>query len=476
MLSIYGKPHPNSGLSRRQLLTAGGAGLLGLSLPQILAAESQAPTLGHGRAKSIIFLFLFGGPSQYETFDLKPDAPAEIRGPFLPIGCRTPGLLIGEHLPKLANVSDKFCVVRSMTHDFNDHSGGGHYIQTGRKWHVPVGGGFLATPEDWPSIGSVVEYLDQQTPGGLDRELPSYAVVPNWLGKLQESGQYRRPGQYAGWLGRSFNPLTTSVNKKNLNDNPYWRNCSDEELTFSLEGLSPEVSLQTLQTRVSLLDQFEQSRQQLESSQPYEQDPIRRRALALVTSDKTRSALDLQQEPAQLRDRYGRHLFGQSCLMARRLVEAGTRFVTVHYDCVDGYSWDSHRNSDDVKKHLLPTFDQACAALLGDLDDRGLLDDTLVVAIGEMGRTPKANAQWGRDHWSTLFPALLAGAGIQGGTTYGSSDRQGAYPKDHPVSPEDLAATLYWALGISPDIMLPDRLGRPTPMIDGGTPLKAIFS
>lgn len=476
MLSIYGKPHPNSGLSRRQLLTAGGAGLLGLSLPQILAAESQAPTLGPGRAKSVIFLFLFGGPSQYETFDLKPDAPAEIRGPFLPIGCRTPGLLIGEHLPKLANVSDKFCVVRSMTHDFNDHSGGGHYIQTGRKWHVPVGGGFLATPEDWPSIGSVVEYLDQQTPGGLDRELPSYAVVPNWLGKLQESGQYRRPGQYAGWLGRSFNPLTTSVNKKNLNDNPYWRNCSDEELTFSLEGLSPEVSLQTLQTRVSLLDQFEQSRQQLQSSQPYEQDPIRRRALALVTSDKTRSALDLQQEPAQLRDRYGRHLFGQSCLMARRLVEAGTRFVTVHYDCVDGYSWDSHRNSDDVKKHLLPTFDQACAALLGDLDDRGLLDDTLVVAIGEMGRTPKANAQWGRDHWSTLFPALLAGAGIQGGTTYGSSDRQGAYPKDHPVSPEDLAATLYWALGISPDIMLPDRLGRPTPMIDGGTPLKAIFS
>ena len=476
MLSIYGKPHPNSGLSRRELLTTGGAGLLGLSLPQILTAESQTPTLGHGRAKSVIFLFLFGGPSQYETFDLKPDAPAEIRGPFLPIGCRTPGLLIGEHLPKLANVSDKFCVVRSMTHDFNDHSGGGHYIQTGRKWHVPVGGGFLATPEDWPSIGSVVEYLDQQTPGGRDRELPSYAVVPNWLGKLQESGQYRRPGQYAGWLGRSFNPLTTSVNKKNLNDNPYWRNCSDEELTFSLEGLSPEVSLQTLQTRVSLLDQFEQSRQQLQSSQPYEQDPIRRRALALVTSDKTRSALDLQQEPAQLRDRYGRHLFGQSCLMARRLVEAGTRFVTVHYDCVDGYSWDSHRNSDDVKKHLLPTFDQACAALLGDLDDRGLLDDTLVVAIGEMGRTPKANAQWGRDHWSTLFPALLAGAGIQGGTTYGSSDRQGAYPKDHPVSPEDLAATLYWALGISPDIMLPDRLGRPTPMIDGGTPLKAIFS
>jgi hypothetical protein len=477
MLTFYGNRRTNTGsLNRRQLLSAGGAGLLGLSLPQLLAAEAQQPRLGKGRAKSVIFLFLFGGPSQFETFDLKPDAPAEIRGHFLPIGCRTPGLIISEHLPRLANVSDKYCVVRSMTHDFNDHSGGGHYIQTGRRWHVPVGGGFLATPDDWPSMGSVVEYLTQKTPGGLERELPGYAVVPNWLGKLQENGQYRRPGQYAGWLGRSFNPLTPSVNKKNLNDNPYWRDCSDEELTFSLEGLAPEVSLDTLQTRVTLLDQFERSRQQLEASEPYEQDPIRRRALALVTSDKTRRALDLKQEPASLRDRYGRHLFGQSCLMARRLVEAGTRFVTVHYDCVDGYSWDSHRNSDDVKKHLLPTFDQACAALLEDLDDRGLLDETLVVAIGEMGRTPKANAQWGRDHWSTLFPALLAGAGIQGGTTYGSSDRQGAYPKENPVSPEDLAATLYWALGISPDLMLPDRLGRPTPMIDGGRPLKAVFT
>ena len=477
MLTFYRNQRTKKGrFNRRQLLTAGGAGLLGLSLPQLLAAEAKHPSLGKGRAKSVIFLFLFGGPSQFETFDLKPDAPAEIRGPFLPIGCRTPGLIIGEHLPRLANVSDKYCIVRSMTHDFNDHSGGGHYIQTGRRWQVPVGGGFLATPDDWPSIGSVVEYLTQKTPGGLDQEFPGYAVVPNWLGKLQESGQYRRPGQYAGWLGRSFNPLTTSVNKKNLNDNPYWRDCSDEELTFSLEGLAPEVSLETLQTRVSLLDQFERSRQQLEASEPYEQDPIRRRALALVTSDKTRRALDLKQEPSSLRDRYGRHLFGQSCLMARRLVEAGTRFVTVHYDCVDGYSWDSHRNSDDVKQHLLPTFDQACAALLEDLDDRGLLDETLVVAIGEMGRTPKANAQWGRDHWSTLFPALIAGAGIQGGTTYGCSDRQGAYPKDNPVSPEDLAATLYWALGISPDLMLPDRLGRPTPMIDGGQPLKAIFS
>ncbi|MDB4731717.1 DUF1501 domain-containing protein [bacterium] len=177
-----------------------------------------------------------------------------------------------------------------------------------------------------------------------------------------------------------------------------------------------------------------------------------------------------------MRDKYGRHLFGQSCLMSRRLVEAGVRFVTVHYDCVDGYSWDSHRNSDDVKKNLLPTFDQGCSALLTDLDERGLLDETLVVAIGEMGRTPKANATWGRNHWSNLFSALIAGAGVQGGTTYGSSDRTASVVTEHPVSPEDLASTIYWAMGIDPQLMLPDALGRPVPINDGGEPLRALFS
>ena len=478
MLRIYGRSLANEGRTRREVLTAGGAGLLGLSLPQVLHAEQNFDAAFPGsipsRAKSVIFLFLFGGPSQFETFDMKPDAPAEIRGPFHPISSRTPGLLISEHLPHLANVSDKYCVVRTMTHDFNDHSGGSHYIQTGRRWHVPIGGGFLATPEDWPSIGSVVEYLSQKSPGGLNSELPSYAVVPNWLGRLQENGQYRRPGQYAGWLGRSFNPLTTSINKRSLDDNPYWRDCDDQELRFELDGLAPEVSLSTLQSRVSLLDQFESQRQQL--GPQFASDPIRQRALALVSSNKTRDALDIRRESTKVRERYGRHLFGQSCLMARRLVQAGTRFVTVHYDCVDGYSWDSHRNSDDVKRHLLPTFDQACSALIEDLDERGMLDETLVVAMGEMGRTPKPNATWGRDHWSTLFPALLAGGGIQGGRTYGKSDRNGAQPKESPVSPEDMAATLYWALGIDPELMLPDRLGRPTPMIESGEPLKDLFT
>jgi uncharacterized protein (DUF1501 family) len=204
-------------------------------------------------------------------------------------------------------------------------------------------------------------------------------------------------------------------------------------------------------------------------------DAFRQRALALVTSGQTRAAIDIKREPAELRDRYGRHLFGQSCLMARRLVEAGVRYVTVHYDCVDGYSWDSHRNSDDVKKHLLPTFDQAYSALLRDLDDRGMLDETLVVATGEMGRTPKANAQWGRDHWSTLFPALVAGGGIPGGTLYGKSDKDAAYAIENQVSPEDLAATIYHSLGIDHEMRIRDSENRPTPVVDGGTPVTALW-
>jgi hypothetical protein len=491
MLTIHGaKQRTCEGWSRRALLQAGGAGLLGLSLPRLLAAEADSNPGRKPTAKSVIFLMLFGGPSQLETFDLKPSAPEQIRGPFRPIACRTPELLIGEHLPKTAAISDKFCVIRSMSHSFNDHSGGGHYLQTGRRWHVPIGGGFTPTPRDWPSIGSIVEYLDQRKPG-LDRSLASYMVVPNSLGRLQEKGQYPRPGEHAGWLGPRFNPLTTLIEKKSLTDNPYWRDCSDEELNFQIAGLSPRdgITLDRLNGRHSLLDQFNLERSRLDkrmadgaadsgvrtSAAMASFEAFRQRAFALVTSNKTREALDLRSEPAALRDRYGRHLFGQSTLMARRLVEAGVRYVTVHYDCVDGYSWDSHRNSDDVKKHLLPTFDQAYAALIQDLEERGLLQETLVVATGEMGRTPRANAQWGRDHWSTLFSNVLAGGGVAGGRIYGKSDKDAAYAIEKPVSPEDLAATIYHALGIDPELRVANAENRPTPIVEGGSPVLGVF-
>jgi hypothetical protein len=466
------------GITRRTLLEAAGAGMLGLSLPGVLRAEARGDRRPASRARSVIFLFLFGGPSQLETFDLKPGAPERIRGPFRPIASRTPGLLIGEHLPRLAGVSDKFCVVRSMTHPYNDHSGAAHYVQTGKMWQVPVGGGFNPTAQDWPAMGSVVEYLAQQSPGGTDRPLPSYAVLPNSLGRLQEAGQYLRPGEHAGWLGRRYNPLTTTVDKKDLKDNPYFRDCTDKELSFTIEGLAGDAGprLDAIRRRASLLEQFDRGRRAVDHTRPAADfDRFHRRALAMATSEATRRALDVRQEPSRIRDAYGRHLFGQATLVARRLVEAGVRFVTVHYDACDGYGWDSHVHSDDVKDRLLPTFDQALSALLIDLDERGLMAETLVVAVGEMGRTPLANPRWGRGHWSTLFPAVLAGAGIRGGTTYGGSDKDAAQPIDHPVSPERLASTIYHALGIDPETRFTDPQGRPVAIVDRAEPVLDLF-
>ncbi len=485
MLSLVGNPRAAAcdRVTRRTVLEAAGAGLFGLTLGNVLAAEKLAegrPNSGpKPRAKSVIFLFLFGGPSQLETFDLKPDAPSKIRGPFKPIACRTPGLLIGEHLPRVASITDQLCVIRTMTHDYNDHSGGGHYIQTGHRWQVAQGGGFNATNRDWPSMGSVTEYVAQNSPGSKPSELPNYAVLPNFLGRLQEyTSQLRRPGEYGGWLGRGYDGLTTNVDKKSPKDNPYFRDCTDDELKFEVQGLSlPEgITLDRLEKRQTLVSQFDDQLRRLDRHAGIiAWDRLQQRAMSLATSSATRKALDLKQEPADLRDKYGRNLFGQSTLMARRLVEAGTRFVTVHFDACDGYSWDSHQNSNDVQKHLIPALDNALASLVGDLKDRGLLDETLVVCLGEMGRTPQANAAWGRSHWSTLFPAVLAGGGIKRGITYGSSDKDAAYPIDKPVKPEDLAATIYSALGIDPHLQLPDAQGRPVSIVDGGRVLEELF-
>jgi hypothetical protein len=526
MLSLNGRSHTAcDGVSRRNLLQAGGAGLFGLTLPKLLQAEAASPGR-KPRAKSVIFLFLFGGPSQLETFDMKPEAASKIRGPYSPVASRTPDLRICELLGRCAAISDKFAVVRTMSHTFNDHSGGGHYVQTGKRWQIPIGGGFNATPQDWPSIGSVVEYLAQnhqfsrsggrQSPGyaSIDREiretsqpapwpasstngagsgdsrpplrsgveandLPNYVVLPNSLGRLQTySVQLKRPGEYAGWLGRGYDPVTTRIEKKDDKDNPYFRDCTDAELTYAIDGLVPPeaITLDRLNRRQSLLTQFQQQLRRLDDEATLSAyDWFQQRALALVTSEATRKALDILQEPAALRDRYGRHLFGQSALMARRLVEAGVRYVTVHWDSPDGYSWDSHLNSHDVGKHLIPGLDQTLSALLIDLDERGLLDETLVVCLGEMGRTPTGNANWGRDHWSTLFPAVLAGAGVRGGTILGQSDKDAAYAITPPYKPEDLAATIYQALGIDPELRLPDSQGRPVGLMDDGQAIAELF-
>ena len=481
MLNVRGYPGQMcNGVTRRAVLQAAGAGLFGTSLTTLLAAE-QAGLVECPRAKSVMFLFLFGGPSQLETFDMKPDASSSIRGPYRPIRSRTPGLIMCEKLPKLANLSDKFAVIRTMTHAHNDHNAC-HYIQTGHPLPPAQRGAAMvdATEKDWPAMGSVVEYLDQRgdalRASGRRRDFPSYVYLPNPLGHIQG---YDRSGQYAGWLGRSYNGLATKIAKRDKNDNPYFRDCSDVELDFRVPGCQPleGITLDRTARRIELLEQFDAARRELDLARPvHHYNAFRARALEMATSEKMRSAFDIRQETDQLRDRYGRHLFGQSALMGRRMLEAGARFVTVLWDCPDGYSWDSHLHSDDVGKHLLPGLDQTLSALLEDMSQRGLLDETLVVCVGEMGRTPKPDtARWGRGHWSHCFPAVLAGAGIRGGVTYGTSDKQAAYPADRPVSPEDLSATIFHALGISNDLRIHDSFGRPVPVMDGGQPILELF-
>jgi hypothetical protein len=478
MLSILGRPQRVcSGLTRRELLRAGGAGLLGLSVPQLLAAEQAGLVSPQARAKSVIFVFLFGGPSQLETFDLKPDAAEKIRGPFRPIASRTPDLLMCEHLPKLADISDRFCVIRSMTHPHNDHNAA-HYIQTGHAWTRSAANGqdVNASDTEWPAMCSVVEYVDQHAGMGLP-DFPSYVYLPSRCGALQ-TPQYDRTGQYAGWLGKGYNPLHTDIRKRDAKDNPYHRDCTDDELDFRVQGLLPtsEMALDRLDRRRGLLEQFDDRRRALDASAAMTSyDRLQQRAFAVATSEQIRTALDIRREPDALRDQYGRNLFGQSMLMARRMVEAGGRFVTVCWDAPDGYGWDSHIHSDDVRDHLLPSLDRGLSALLTDLEQRGLLDETLVVAVGEMGRTPQASATWGRGHWSYCFPCVLSGAGIRGGIAHGSSDKDALYPASKPTSPEDLAATIYTALGIDPHLRVLDVSGRPVSIVEGGRPLVELF-
>jgi len=484
MLTIQGNPQRVcNGLTRRALIQAAGAGLCGTSLGRLLAAEQAEPNL-QPRAKSVMFVFLYGGPSQLETFDMKPDAPSTIRGPFRPIAARTPGLQICEHLPQLAARSDQYCTIRTVNHPQNDHNGT-HFIQTGHPLPPAERGAanVAASEKDWPAMGSVIEYLDRHSDRRPTQPFPGYVYLPKPLGHY---AGYDINGQYAGWLGRAYNPLATNIPKRDTLDNPYFRDCTDEELDYRISGLEPipEVTLDRLNRRETLLDQFNARRRELDRSQSVRDfSSNRSRALNLLTSEDVAAAFDIRREPAALRDRYGRNLFGQSLLMGRRLIEAGTRFVTVAWDMAvrgdDTTSWDSHRDLERVmKNHLLPGLDQGLPALLEDMQNSGLLDETLVFVAGEMGRTPRfqnRGQQDGRDHWSHCFPCLLAGAGVRGGITWGRSDKDAAWPADHPVSCPDLAATIFHTLGISPETRIRNALDRPTPLVEGGRPLLNLF-
>ena len=334
-------------------------------------------------------------------------------------------------------------------------------------------------------MGSVVEYLDQRVPVRPSPSFPTYVYLPKRLGHF---AGYDINGQYAGWLGPEYDGLATDIsNKRSPDDNPYFRDCPDEELDFRLAGLKPipEITIDRLNGRVGLLEQFNVQRREIDNSpQVCDFDLRRQQALSFLTSKQIGAAFDIRHESDRLRDRYGRNLFGQSLLMGRRMIEAGARFVTIGWDLPvrsnDCHSWDMHACLERVMRdHLLPGLDWGLSALLEDLEVRGLLDETLVVAVGEMGRTPafkNRGQEDGRDHWSYCFPSVLAGAGIHGGMTYGRSDKDAAYPLDNPVSPEDLACTIFNRLGIDPRSTIPDAQGRPVPLVSDGRVLHELFS
>ena len=457
----------SAGVSRRAALRTGAATLLGLSLPELLARRtvlgSDLETGGRsfGRAKSCILLFMWGGPAHQDTWDLKPDAPAEIRGQFQPIATNVPGIQICEHFPQLAQRCDKLAIVRSMTHTNVDHTPSTHYLLTGQP-PPPVN----ERRNHWPHMGSVLSQLGR----GRSALPPFVSMRPkleNDVPRFVEESQ----GQFGGWLGPVYDPMTIDADPSK----PDYRVA---ELTLR-EGLSKS----RLDERCALRSQFNvfpplspRGRGAGGERGPFAaQDANLQRAYDLLTSAaEQRGAFDLTQEPATVRERYGLNPHGQSVLQARRLVERGVPLVTIFWpnDGIKNVSvyWDTHsRNFIDLKERLMPVADQAFSALLDDLSERGMLDDTLVLWTGEFGRTPKigqrnsdagAGAD-GRDHWPGCFTSVLAGGGVKGGITHGKSDKHAAYPAADPVVPLDLIATVYHALGVPESQTAPDANGRP---------------
>ncbi|MEZ6123939.1 MAG: DUF1501 domain-containing protein [Planctomycetaceae bacterium] len=450
---------------RREFLRAGSLGLFGLSLPQLLAgrqqlmASEQKPAF-RGRAKACIVLFMWGGPAQQDTWDPKPDAPADYRGEFHSIDTRVPGIRICEHLPLLAQRMDKLALIRSMTHDSVDHTHATHYLLTGRD----VARRGQPLHEDWPSYGAIMAQL-QRGDGPLPRFASMMPEVPNGSPRFVEESH----GQGAGWLGPEFEPLR--IDEDGTRD--------DYLAEFSLRANLPDPRINRRHDLLSSLDHqlkyFEQDRSGAAVAAQNE------RAFRILAEPDVRKAFDLNQEPQQLRERYGMNRHGQSVLQARRLVEAGVPLVTVFWpnDGITNVSvyWDTHnRNFIDLKERLCPVTDQAFSALLDDLQDRGMLDETLILWTGEMGRTPRVGqsvvggagaGRDGRDHWGGVFTSVLAGGGIKGGTVYGASDRLAAFPEVSPTRPADLAATIYSLLGIDPAMEIRDRLDRPLTLCDG---------
>lgn len=458
-------------LTRRDTVRAGTVGLLGMSLPRLLQAQLAArETAGDtpvGRARACILLFMWGGPSQLETWDLKPHAPSEVRGEFLPIATNVPGIQIGEYFPRLAQRTHHLAIIRSMTHANVDHTAATHYVLTGQ---APPATGNLK--DDWPHYGAVLSKL-----GRGRAPLPPFVSMRPKLENTVPRFVEQSHGQFAGWLGPTWDPLTIDANP------------AAPDYRVGDFVLQEGVNRRRMDDRQSLLSRLERQLSGIAGDGgPAVMAHHYERAFDLLASAVGRSAFDLEQEPDHLRDRYGRHPHGQSVLQARRLVERGVPLVTVFWpnEGIKNVSvyWDTHRrNFIDHRERLMPVADQAFSALLDDLEDRGLLDDTLVIWSGEFGRTPKigqrnsdagAGAD-GRDHWPNVFSSVLAGGGIRGGQVYGASDRHAAYPAADAVQPVDFAATVYHLLGVPSGLELRDHLNRPL-VVCPGEPIHPLFS
>ncbi|MCS6977796.1 MAG: DUF1501 domain-containing protein, partial [Gemmatales bacterium] len=416
-----------------------------------------------------ILIDLFGGPSHLDTFDPKPNAPAEVRGEFDTIPTVLPGIRVTEHLPLLAKRLDKCALVRTVSHRYNSHNP--YAVMTG------FDGGqdqmdYFAKPSNHPSVPSVCQYLGV----GRGRDLPGYVMLPAYPGYSQG---LRRAGPYGGYLGPQWDPLFATADNfagKDINDsgNDFYN--ADLPLIGEprLPKLEGDLTLDVLDRRRTLIGQLEDRLRVIEASAHV----LRRNAaFNLLISSKARLAFDLSREPEPVRDRYGRDLFGQSVLLARRLVEAGVTFVTVHTEAKPNGHWDTHENNFNMlKKLLLPFLDRAVSALLDDLSERSLLESTLVLVTGDMGRTPKVNGKAGRDHWPQCGFALFAGGGTRPGVVFGTTDKIAAYPTDYPVSMGDLAATVYYLVGIDPESTVPDQTARPIHISHGGRPIWGILA
>jgi hypothetical protein len=446
------------GSTRREWLRAGGLSCLGLMLPDLLRERSLAAPVrdraSFGRAKSCIVVFLFGAPAHQDIWDLKPSAPSDIRGEFRPIASSVTGIQLGEHIPRIAEQAHQLALIRSVSHPDNTHTVAMHYMLTGVR-HARPNTNPQNQPSDFPTFGAVMQKLRPSRgalPAGISLNSPANQVSAN---------NHIFPGFFAGFLGSSYDPLFVPQDPSRDDFHPF-------------PVAQGEAGRRLLQRRPLLAEVDRQQQELTRHAGVRSLDTHYTRAFDLVTSPAARRAFDLSAENERLRQRYGSSAFGQGLLLSRRLVEAGVPLVTVNWARDDAF-WDAHSNNFNLLKNsLLPPFDQGFSALLQDLRQRGLLDETLVVCLGEFGRTPRINSQAGRDHWAACNTVVLAGAGVSGGQVHGASDRWAAYPSTAPVTPEDLAATIYHALGIDTHTLLYDPVGRPVPLCTG-TPLTGLF-